>query len=286
MKTKKHVPGILEAILNAILAALAAIAKFIMELISMFLDFIWKAIEWMMDAVLSPFVNLMKDFVKGIKKNIEKNFQCNSPIKNVGEVVSIANSFWDFMLIPLLVVSTIIIVLEAVEILIGIFTAGMANILSRAGNFVVGIIISAVVGMGIVAGTLCASSSSLDAAFGLMGDYSNFFAIEAGALAILTEILLLCAGEGALLDGLGFTLLGFVLSVGSIIATKGWIVFLLDVISAILTIYGAYKTFKDDAIHTALAPISSAVKKIAAITSLIKIPLTFIDHGLNGQYTK
>ena len=115
--------------------------------------------------------------------------------------------------------------------------------------------------MGIIAGSLYVSSSSLDAAFGLMGDYSNFFAIETGALSILTEILLTFAGEGALFGGLGFIILGFVITVGSVITTTGWVVFLFDVIGTLLTIYVAYKTFKDDALYTAPALIYSLVKK-------------------------
>jgi len=45
MKTKKHVPGVLEVIANAILKALMAAAKFIVVLASAFIDFIWSAIE-------------------------------------------------------------------------------------------------------------------------------------------------------------------------------------------------------------------------------------------------
>jgi beta propeller repeat protein len=67
VKTKKHLDGILESIANGILSILSQIAKAIVALASMFIDFIWDAITYMMNTVLKPIIDEYNKWIHNIE---------------------------------------------------------------------------------------------------------------------------------------------------------------------------------------------------------------------------
>ena len=71
-KCKKHIPGIMEAIVNALIKLLMAIASAIAKLASIFINFIWGCIRGMMDTVLKPVYDAVKRFIDDVTQNFLK----------------------------------------------------------------------------------------------------------------------------------------------------------------------------------------------------------------------
>jgi len=141
-KAEKKVPGLLKKIVDAILDVIMAIAEACARLASMFIDFIWGAIEGMMDAVFKPIIDGINNWVRGVGSALGVGFSefkntnsiSDSSVDKIGK--ALFGPFWEILKIIGQIVTAIMNVIKP-------FLELVSNLIEDVANFIGDVIKSA-----------------------------------------------------------------------------------------------------------------------------------------------
>ncbi|MEM3567789.1 MAG: hypothetical protein QXS83_04410, partial [Thermoplasmata archaeon] len=268
--------GGLQEVWNAVEKAVNAIVEWVKEIV-----------KKMMDAVVEPIKAIILNFVEQFGVILKNNFKCGSPIEVVGCIADVLNSVYNFIVIPILTISSIVLTLEVIELTLKVFSGGISDIVSRLSSFICEIIMASIVGMGVIAGALMATSPTFESALNLMGDAGTLFDIGENLISAFNAIVLWCLGQGAFYRGVCFSILSLIVAtLSGVISQPGYVVFLLDLFSAVFAIVGLYIVITEKPVKSVLTPLVQTIAEITAITAVVGLPMVFGDHLLNGIYTR
>ncbi len=151
-KSDAHVDGAAQKALSAIVGALEKIGKAVKEMASEAFNWIWGVIEGMLNTVLRPIKNAMKDFVQSIAEIVAKHcLNTNFALAATLFVDLILGSTLYFGL------NGLFTTLKAIEIIAKPFTGTVSGIVSSAKEFIKPMIMGAI--KGAIAGVGIASLS-------------------------------------------------------------------------------------------------------------------------------
>jgi hypothetical protein len=217
---KKHIDGLIEGLIKAILKVIEVIVKFIIELISMFIDWIWAAIRWMMEPVLKPIKAGIRGYFENMKNLLDKmsnEYQFNSFIST-----NTFNELNNLVILPITIIATIATVIDAVLTLISPFTSIVSGLFNSVANFVVPIILSVFISVASKKGSIKFSildpvESSINFIKNLNNDYtstrkSKENEVCSGILIILAILTAIFAGWQFLKDSKWLTWFGVMIS--------------------------------------------------------------------------
>ncbi len=276
-EAKKEVPGITKRIVDFVMEIVEKIKEAVEAFIEALLDWVWKAIRWAIDCVLSPIKDAMENWVGTLAKKISEFVTyTGESIDIVGELSKMVSTILTFIMIPLNIINAIVWVVDGF---------GWALEFSGAGSIVTFLapIILSLISMAVVSAAIDILSPTQDAALDLMGKAGASFSLSALFIKAYGDYL--HGQQKKSFKGLAFTVLGLIFAILSILALNrgapGFMIFIIDLVSAGLILIGAYKSFKETSCN-----ILKLLSKAVAIAAVISIPLTFIARAADGTYSR
>jgi hypothetical protein len=281
-------------LVEAVAAAFQAFVEFAMNLIQAAVDWIWDWIKSMFEAIIEPIILALEGYVKNIARAFgpvetyitEASTRCRTPNDEMTKGIQRA---WDALQIVILTITTILLVLESIEIIVYPFIGAGAVALSTLVDFIKPIILSIVAGA-ILFGVFAIVEDTKDKKAAEASEIDNVFPVAYSSIAftsavwtyIGTKLLIIPKGLADAAYGCTLALLGLILSfIGTNVQT-GIRLLALDIWGACLSIGGLILAVKSTlwTVGRLVPKVENAVTVAAAIGTFA----TIYSHIETGKY--
>jgi len=208
-------------------------------------------------------------------------------ISEVGEITNTVGILFTFLLKPLFMISLIFNILAAIEVLTKPFTGIITEIASRLSEYIVPLILSAIIWRGI--NTIIGIELMERATDGEITDneilkwmdHSNIdTSLKSGIVELLIAIKVKSSNKLKWISGIAYALLGLLITVSSTLVAKGLLLLLIDIFGLGLVLKGVndFRKSPEEKTKSVFAPLSYKVSYMAGVASLIGTILQVISH--------
>jgi len=255
--------------------------EFVKKLASALFDWIWNAFRGLMNSVLKPISDGIQSWINNLVDIIKKYFEnvAGDFIRPTGRLNSDNWVDWTkfisetltWILLPITILTTILIVLNVIEIGCKAISFGLSDLVGCVGTFLVSIIISAL-GMGTFECILNVVDPSADTFMTIAPIFDTILGTISNLMSGIGLFFIEYKERGTLWRSAPIAILALFITAFSGIVTQGYLLLIIDIITIILTILAVYLYFK---------PLEKALKTLAPITSAFSDGLGMIAWGLD-----